>query len=159
DKLAELRVMAESLTRPLSQEEAARMRKAIDQLGLISLERIVSGSVDSISSLAHELQKPTPAVDVLDDGIAFNSAFAEALKGCLVHVVRNSLDHGIETPSERVRAGKPEQGQLRIVCKREAGQVQLHISDDGRGLALHKLFSKGVATGLFKDSDQPSRQA
>jgi HPt (histidine-containing phosphotransfer) domain-containing protein len=159
DKLAELRGMAESLTRPLSQDEAASMRKAIEQLGLISLQRLVSGSVDSISSLAQELHKPTPTVDVLDDEAAFNSAFAEALKGCLVHIVRNSLDHGIETPAERARAGKPEHGRLRIVCKRDAQRVELRISDDGRGLALHKLFSKGVAAGLFKDSDTPNRQS
>jgi HPt (histidine-containing phosphotransfer) domain-containing protein len=159
DKLAELREMGQALGRSLTQEEAARMRAAIELLGLIPLERIVSGSVDSISSLAHELQKPAPAVDLVDDGIAFNSAFSEALKGCLVHVVRNSLDHGIEAPADRLRAGKSEQGRLRIACERVADKVELRISDDGRGLALHKLFAKGVSTGLFKDSDRPARQA
>ena len=159
DTLAELRSMGECLDRPLTPAEAAKMRNAIEQLGLISLNRIVSGSVDSISSLAHELQKPAPAVDLADAGIAFNSPFAEALKGCLMHMVRNSLDHGIEAPAERVRAGKPEQGRLRILCTRTADQVQLRISDDGRGLALHKLHAKGVAAGLFQQSDKPTRQA
>ena len=159
DTLAELRSMGECLDRPLTPERAAKMRKAIERLGLIPLNRIVSGSVDSISSLARELQKPAPAVDLADADIAFNSPFAEALKGCLMHMVRNSLDHGIEAPAQRVRAGKPEQGRLRILCTRTADQVQLHISDDGRGLALHELHAKGVAAGLFQQSDKPTRQA
>jgi two-component system chemotaxis sensor kinase CheA len=159
DVLADLRSMGENLDRPLTPEQAAKMRKAIDQLGLIPLNRIVSGSVDSISSLAHELQKPAPAVDLADDDIAFNSTFAEALKACLVHMVRNSLDHGIEAPADRVKAGKPEQGRLRVQCARKADQAELRISDDGRGLALHKLHAQGVAAGSFAPSDKPNHQA
>jgi chemotaxis protein histidine kinase CheA len=159
DALAELRSMGKSLGRPLTDAQATKMRNAIDHLGLVPLNRIVSGSVDSISSLAHELQKPAPAVDLTDDDIAFNSSFAEALKSSLMHMVRNSLDHGIEAPAERVRASKPEQGQLRFVAHRGQDKIELHISDDGRGLPLHKLFAKGVAAGLFKESDQPPRQA
>jgi HPt (histidine-containing phosphotransfer) domain-containing protein len=159
DALADLRTMAEKLDGPLTQQQATTMRKAIEQLGLIPLKRIISGSVDSISSLAHELHKPAPAVDLSDDAdIAFNSAFAEAMKGSLMHIVRNSLDHGIEAPTERVRAGKPEQGRLRFTCKHVSDKVELRISDDGRGLALHKLYEKGAAAGLFKDSVKPTRQ-
>ena len=159
DTLAELRSMAGNLEQPLAPEQAAKLRQAIDQLGLIPLQRIVSGAVDSISSLATELQKPTPAVDLQDDDIAFNSAFAEALKGCLVHMVRNSLDHGIESPADRLSAGKPEQGRLSIRCKRQAEQVELRISDNGRGLALHKLHAKGVSAGVFAQSERPTHQA
>jgi HPt (histidine-containing phosphotransfer) domain-containing protein len=158
DKLAELRELGKALDGPLAPEQATRMRTAIELLGLIPLERIVSGSVDSISSLAHELGKPAPAVDLADDAIAFNSAFSEALKGCLVHIVRNSLDHGIEMPDERVRAGKKEQGRLHIACRRAADKVEMRISDDGRGLPLHKLLAKGVSAGVLKDTDRPSRQ-
>jgi HPt (histidine-containing phosphotransfer) domain-containing protein len=158
DKLAELRELGKALNGHMTPEQAARMRAAIEMLGLIPLERIVSGSVDSISSLAHELGKPAPAVDLADDALAFNSAFAEALKGCLVHIIRNSLDHGIEMPDERVRAGKKEQGRLHIACRRVADKVEMRIGDDGRGLALHKLFAKGVSAGVFKDTDRRSRQ-
>jgi HPt (histidine-containing phosphotransfer) domain-containing protein len=159
DALADLRSMGESLGRPLTDAQADKMRKAIDQLGLVPLNRIVSGSVDSISSLAHELQKPAPAVDLTDDDIAFTSSFAEALKSSLMHMVRNSLDHGIEAPAERERAGKPAQGRLRFVGQRFPDKIELHISDDGRGLPLHKLFAKGVAADVFSEDDNPSRQA
>jgi two-component system chemotaxis sensor kinase CheA len=151
--------MAAALAGPQASPELLQLRKAIDQLGLISLSRLVSGAVDSLSSLASELHKPTPTIDLVHGDIAFNSQFAEALKSCLMHIVRNSLDHGIEAPAERLKASKPGQGKLRFACERVGDRVQLHISDDGRGLALHKLYEKGVASGLFGTGEQPTRDA
>jgi chemotaxis protein histidine kinase CheA len=91
--------------------------------------------------------------------VAFNSQFAEALKSCFMHIVRNSLDHGIELPVERVQASKPERGTLRFSCERSGDQVELHIADDGQGLALHRLYEKGVASGLFSAQERPTREA
>jgi chemotaxis protein histidine kinase CheA len=159
DQLAQLSAMASALVGPQASSELLKLRQAIDQLGLISLSRLVSGAVDSLSSLASELHKPTPTFALVNGDIAFNSQFAEALKSCLMHIVRNSLDHGIEAPADRVRARKPEQGTLRFSCERHAEGVELHISDDGRGLALHKLYEKGVASGLFGAHAQPTRDA
>ena len=159
EQLVQLGAMAAALVGPHASPELLQLRKAIDQLGLISLSRLVSGAVDSLSSLASELHKPTPTIDLVHGDIAFNSQFAEALKSCLMHIVRNSLDHGIEAPADRLRARKPEQGMLRFECERRGDRVELHISDDGRGLALHKLYEKGVASGLFGPSDQPTPDA
>jgi chemotaxis protein histidine kinase CheA len=159
EQLVQLGAMAAALAGPQASAELVQLRKAIDQLGLISLSRLVSGAVDSLSSLASELHKPTPTIDLVHGDIAFNSQFAEALKSCLMHIVRNSLDHGIEAPADRLRVSKPEQGTLRFKCERNGDRVQLHISDDGRGLALHKLYEKGVASGLFGAGEQPTRDA
>ncbi len=159
EQLAQLGAMAAALAGPQASAELVQLRKAIDQLGLISLSRLVSGAVDSLSSLASELHKPTPTIDLVHGDIAFNSQFAEALKSCLMHIVRNSLDHGIEAPTDRLRARKPEQGTLRFACERRGDRVELRIGDDGRGLALHKLYEKGVAGGLFKPGEQPTPDA
>jgi HPt (histidine-containing phosphotransfer) domain-containing protein len=156
EQLVQLGAMAAALVGPQASADLVQLRKAIDQLGLISLTRLVSGAVDSLSSLASELHKPTPTVDLVHGDIAFNSQFSEALKSCLMHIVRNSLDHGIEAPADRLRARKPEQGTLRFLCERRGDRVELHISDDGRGLALHKLYEKGIASGLFGSSEQPT---
>jgi HPt (histidine-containing phosphotransfer) domain-containing protein len=159
EQLAQLGEMAAALAGSGASAGLVKLRKAIDQLGLISLSRLVSGAVDSLSSLASELHKPTPNVDLVNGDIAFNSQFAEALKSCLMHIVRNSLDHGIEAPADRLRAHKPEQGTLHFACERRGDRVELHISDDGRGLALHKLYEKGVAGGLFGSGEQPTCDA
>jgi HPt (histidine-containing phosphotransfer) domain-containing protein len=155
EQLARLGAMAAALAEPQASAGLAQLRKAIDELGLISLSRLVSGAVDSLASLASELRKPAPKVELVNGDVAFNSQFAEAFKSCLMHIVRNSLDHGIESPADRLRAHKPEQGTLRFACERRADRVELRISDDGRGLALHKLYEKGVAAGLFGAGEQP----
>ena len=157
DELAKLRAMTASLAAAHPGPDMARLRQAVDALGLISLERLVSGSVDALASLAAELKKPTPAVDVSNGEFGFNNQFAEALKSSFVHIVRNSLDHGIESPAERRAANKPEQGRVRFSCVQQAGTVELRIGDDGRGLPLHRLYEKGLAAGLFEAAHRPTR--
>jgi HPt (histidine-containing phosphotransfer) domain-containing protein len=159
EQLTQLSAMAAALAGQQTSANVTQLREAIDQLGLITLSRLVSGAVDSLSSLATELHKPTPTIELVDGDVAFNSHFAEALKSCLMHIVRNSLDHGIESPAERQSAGKSERGTLRFACARRGDRVELRIGDDGRGLALHNLYAKGVASGLFGSGDQPTPEA
>lgn len=80
----------------------------------------------------------------------------EALKDPLTHLVRNAIDHGIESPSERVAAGKPAEGRLHLRAFHEAGQVHLELSDDGGGLDVARIREKAVQRGLVS-SDEASR--
>jgi chemotaxis protein histidine kinase CheA len=102
---------------------------------------------------------PTPSVDLENAELAFNPQFAETLKSCLMHILRNALDHGIELPDDRTRANKPPQGIVRFACARRDDRLELHISDDGRGLALHKLYEKGLANGVFRPDEKPTPDA
>ena len=156
EQLAQLRSMIAKLAAARPGYDLGQLRQAIDSLGLIPLQRLVSGAVDSLSSLAAELAKPTPTLDMPPADLAVNARFAEALKSSLVHLLRNSLDHGIETPEERRLANKPDRGTVRLNCVRRGDQLELHVSDDGRGLPLHKLYEKGVATGLFRTGERPA---
>lgn len=158
EEIADLKAAATALALQDSSPQVQQLLQSIGQLGFISLQRLVSGAVDSLSSLAKELGKPTPAVEIVNGDIAFNNLFAEALKSSFMHIVRNSMDHGIEAPEARLAAHKPEQGRLRFACEKTPIGTELHISDDGRGLALHKLYEKGLSSGLFKPDSQPSPQ-
>ncbi len=73
----------------------------------------------------------------------------EAIKDPLTHIVRNSVDHGIEQPADRVQAGKPEEGTLRLHAYHEGGQVNIEISDDGAGINLSRLKQKALEKGLI----------
>lgn len=159
DVVAQLKSLVASVTARDSSDEVLKLQNMVNNIGLIPLQRLVSGAVDSLSSLAKELKKPTPTVEIQNGDIAFNNLFAEALKSSFMHIVRNSLDHGIEAPEERRGASKPEHGQLHISCERRQNQVELHIADDGRGLALHKLHEKGLAAGLFGADEIPSPES
>jgi two-component system chemotaxis sensor kinase CheA len=73
----------------------------------------------------------------------------EAIKDPLTHIVRNSVDHGIETPPKRVASGKSAEGRLLLRAYHEGGQVIIEISDDGAGLDSEKLRRKAVEKGLI----------
>ncbi len=72
----------------------------------------------------------------------------EAIKDPLTHLVRNSVDHGIELPEVRVQAGKPRAGRLTLRAFHEGGQVNIEISDDGAGLSGERIRKKAVERGL-----------
>jgi two-component system chemotaxis sensor kinase CheA len=74
----------------------------------------------------------------------------EAIKDPLVHLVRNSCDHGIEPPDVRLRAGKPSQGRLTLRAYHEGGQVNIEIGDDGAGIDVARVKQKAVEKGLMR---------
>jgi HPt (histidine-containing phosphotransfer) domain-containing protein len=157
EQIVELKGAVAAATGLADNPATHKLRGLVDGLGLASLERLVSGAMDAAESLATELGKPAPALALKGGEIGFNPSFAEALKASLMHIVRNSLDHGIEAPADRQRAGKDAQGQLRIEGLRQGDGVQLRIRDDGRGLALHRLLEKGRAASLLATSE-PTRE-
>ena len=77
--------------------------------------------------------------------IAIDKVILEELGDVLMHLIRNALDHGIETPDERKKAGKNEEGIISITCVREARYIELTVSDDGRGLNYDKIRAKAKA--------------
>ncbi|WP_447744202.1 chemotaxis protein CheA [Pseudomonas nicosulfuronedens] len=72
----------------------------------------------------------------------------EKLSDPLTHIVRNSIDHGIETPAERLAAGKPAQGSVKLAASHQGGSVVVDISDDGRGLSRERILAKAREKGL-----------
>ena len=77
----------------------------------------------------------------------------DLIKDPLTHMVRNSADHGLETPEERARAGKPEQGTIRLSAYHEGGHIIICIADNGRGLNTERIKAKAIANGLATESD------
>ncbi len=71
----------------------------------------------------------------------------------LVHLVRNSLDHGIEAPEDRIAEGKPETGTIELNAYHQGGNIVIEIRDDGRGMNRDKLFTKAVEKGLIGEDD------
>jgi two-component system chemotaxis sensor kinase CheA len=80
----------------------------------------------------------------------------EKLSDPLIHLVRNSLDHGLETPEQRVAAGKPEVGILEVRATHRGGEIVVEIIDDGRGIDLQKILARGRKVGLIAPDETPS---
>lgn len=80
----------------------------------------------------------------------------EAIKDPLTHIVRNSVDHGIEPPEVRVANGKPAEGTLWLRAFHEGGQVNIEIADDGGGINLERVRAKGLEKGLITEEQAAS---
>src|ERR1700733_6362087 len=76
----------------------------------------------------------------------------ELVKDPLTHLVRNCADHGIESPAERIAAGKPEQGAIRLSAYHEGGHIIICIADNGRGLNTERIKAKAVQNGLASEA-------
>jgi two-component system chemotaxis sensor kinase CheA len=82
------------------------------------------------------------------DGTELDRALVESLRDPLTHLVRNAVDHGIEDPAARVRAGKPEEGVLRLTAHEDGGSVRLELADDGAGMNVDRIREQAIARGL-----------
>ena len=86
----------------------------------------------------------------LDKGIL------DSLAEPLAHLVRNSIDHGIESPEEREAAGKPEHGTVTLAAYHQGNQIVIEASDDGRGIDREKLLSRAIERGILPRSEAAS---
>lgn len=77
-----------------------------------------------------------------------DKSLLEAIKDPLTHAVRNAVDHGIEAPADRVLAGKPAEGCLRLKAFHQSGSVVIEVSDDGGGIAIDRVLAKAIERGL-----------
>lgn len=105
-----------------------------------------------LRDLAHQLGKK---IDLKMRGadIELDRQVLELIRDPLTHMLRNSADHGLETPAERRAAGKPEAGQIRLNAYHEAQHIIIEISDDGRGLPLEEIRAKALAQGLATQAE------
>jgi chemotaxis protein histidine kinase CheA len=87
-----------------------------------------------------------------------DKTLVEAIKDPLTHLVRNAVDHGIESPEERLACGKPAEGRLFLCAFHEGGQVNIEISDDGSGINLERVKQKALERGLIT-SDHAARMS
>jgi predicted ATPase/GAF domain-containing protein/HPt (histidine-containing phosphotransfer) domain-containing protein len=141
---ATLRSLAERLSGGMRPEEAAG---AVERLLLEpvrpSLERLAKYGRD----LAARLGKAEPRVEIADGGSFVEGVRAAPLFASLVHLIRNAVDHGLETAAERSAAGKPAP-VLSVRAHVEGGEVVITVGDDGRGVDWEKVRARAASRGL-----------
>ena len=101
-----------------------------------------------VRDLASNLHKDIQ-LDIRGKDVALDRSLIESLSDPLTHMVRNAVDHGIESPEDRVRAGKGRQGMLSIDARHEAGQVVVEIADDGKGIDPERIAKVALSKGLI----------
>jgi two-component system chemotaxis sensor kinase CheA len=101
-----------------------------------------------VRDLASNLHKDIQ-LDIRGKDVALDRSLIESLSDPLTHMVRNAVDHGIETPEDRARVGKNRQGSLTIDARHEAGQVVVEIADDGKGIDPERIAKVALSKGLI----------
>lgn len=103
--------------------------------------------------LVHDLSRETGKVIELEtegETTEVDKTVIDRLADPLVHLVRNSIDHGLETPDERRAAGKPEAGRVLLSARQSGGEVIITVKDDGRGINRERVRAKAEASGLIQ---------
>ncbi len=88
-------------------------------------------------------------IDMVGRDTELDRTILEAIKDPLTHLIRNSVDHGLEPPADRLAAGKPEEGVVLLRAFHEGGQVNIEITDDGKGLAHDRIRAKAIERQLI----------
>jgi len=132
---------------------AAMMLRRIQELSMSLRMVAIRQTFQKMSRLVRDLsRKQGKLVDLELDGEAteLDKTVVENIGDPLVHMVRNSVDHGLETAEQRRAAGKPERGRIVLRAFHKAGSVHVEIEDDGRGLNRARILEKAVAAGIVK---------
>ncbi|TGL64562.1 chemotaxis protein CheA [Leptospira sarikeiensis] len=127
------------------------------QSGIMNIRMVpISTVFRRFSRLVRDLSLETgKTVDLVLNGESteLDKKVIDALGEPLLHLIRNSVDHGIETPEERRRLGKPETGIVELNAYQGGSNIMVEIRDDGRGLDLDKIKRKAIEKGLVSETD------
>ena len=130
----------------------AEMRDAITRTRMQRIENLFVGLPRMVRDLSAELGKQV-LVDVEGGDVELDREMIEMIRDPLTHIIRNAVDHGIETPAERLKAGKREIGILSVSARQSGNQILIDISDDGRGIDGKKLVEKAISSGVVSKAD------
>lgn len=130
------------------------VHKTLRLMGTERIVEILEGIFDSLPSLAKELGKVPPIINIQDNGYVIRSQVGGTLKNIFMHLLRNSMDHGLESPEERLEQNKPTAGTILLYMDAQDGKLRIKLSDDGRGLALARIRKTALEKGLINSDEQ-----
>lgn len=122
----------------------------------MNVKEVLFESLESVATLAKDLGKENPKIIIEGDHTQVDQEGASILKKAMIHIVRNSMDHGIEDAQTREAKGKAKYGSLIIHLKQLKDKLEIHFSDDGQGLNLLKIRKLAISKGLINPEMQYS---
>ncbi|MFT3828276.1 MAG: chemotaxis protein CheA [Opitutaceae bacterium] len=148
-----------ALQRNLAQ--VSRITKELQHTSMALRMIPVKATFQKMERLARDLARDCGkkvAFSVEGEDTELDRTVVEEINDPLVHMVRNSLDHGLESAAERLRLGKTEAGKVQLKAYHQGSNIVLEISDDGRGIDPAKVFAKAVKQGLVAEGQNLSRE-
>ncbi|PPD24178.1 MAG: chemotaxis protein CheA [Methylobacter sp.] len=143
DKLSQLKSGLSQLER-----HTRELQQSVMNIRMLPISFVFSRFPRLVHDISSKLNKKIE-LKLVGENTEVDKAVVELINDPLVHLIRNSLDHGIEMPDARVAAGKPETGTIELKAYHRGGHIVIEITDDGHGLNRSKLVAKAVEKGLI----------
>ncbi len=142
----------DQLTNGLSQLErhTRELQESVMNIRMLPINFVFSRFPRLVHDLSTKLDKKIELV-LIGENTEVDKTVVELLSDPLVHLVRNSLDHGIEMPADRVAIGKPETGTITLEAYHRGGNIVIEVRDDGKGLNKEVLKAKAIEKGLIEE--------
>jgi len=151
----------DQLKNGLSQLErhTRELQESVMNIRMLPISFVFSRFPRLVHDLSTKLDKKIELV-MVGENTEVDKTVVELLSDPLVHLVRNSLDHGIEMPADRIAAGKPEMGTITLEAYHRGGNIVIEVRDDGKGLNKEVLMAKAIEKGLIDaDANLTDKQA
>lgn len=133
------------------------LRSAAMDMRLVPADTLFGRFRRMARDLSNELGKEVE-LEIKGGATELDKSVIEGLSEPMVHLVRNALDHGIETAGERLAVGKPARGRLSISAGHEGASVRIVVKDDGRGVEPARILAKALERGLVAPGESPSKE-
>jgi two-component system chemotaxis sensor kinase CheA len=125
-----------------------RLDEAVMEMRVVPVGTLLARLPRLVRAVAQASGKQVE-LEVEGEEVTIDRSLVELLADPLLHLVRNAVDHGIETPEQRLESGKPPRARLTISAARRTGQIRVQVSDDGRGIARDRVLGRAIERGLI----------
>lgn len=129
-----------------------RMQEDVLALRVVPIGMVFNRLPRTVRDLGHA-QGKTISLDLQGEDVRIDKGMVDLLVEPLMHMVRNAVDHGIESPAERDRAGKPATATLSLSARQQGNTLLIEVADDGRGLDYERIRRKAVASGVAGEAE------
>jgi len=128
------------------------LHNAVMKVRMVPIERVFNRFPRMVRDLSKELNKKVK-LNMYGENTEVDRTVIDEIGDPLIHLIRNSLDHGIEYPQERIKLGKSEEGNLTLKAYPDGNNVVIEISDDGSGIDFEKVKKKSIEKGLITEQE------
>ena len=133
------------------------LQESVMSIRMIPMSTVFSRFPRMLRDLAGKLGKKVDFI-TLGEATELDKGLVEKITDPLTHLVRNSVDHGIEMPEERLAAGKSENGTLTLAASHQGGSIVIEVRDDGKGMSREKILSKARERGMDVSDSMPDSE-
>ncbi|HET9238271.1 MAG TPA: 7TM diverse intracellular signaling domain-containing protein [Oligoflexus sp.] len=140
------------------QSRFEKIRTLFYKVAYTPLHKVLEAQVEGLAHLARSLNKLPPRTEFFDQDFSINREVHETINNVFTHLLRNSIDHGLESTEQRTARGKSPEGHITIRLSPFHDQLRIDYTDDGSGMDLKRIRDKGIAKGLLQPDQEVTHQ-